>query len=150
MELSLSIGGFVLTVASLIYAIITSREKAKLQKLVEVRLENMIESVKDIKDNTELAYRHTNEIRRFLNGVNQSDELKTMLDRATWAQGDITTAHRMLNRLKHDISSLQHTLFDTEIAQHRDDALESVGAKDVVKDHALPTVSADKEKVDAA
>jgi hypothetical protein len=141
MELFLSLFGLVLTVASIIYAFITNREKNKLQSLVKIRLEDMIKSIEAVRGNTKLAHTHIDHIRKFMNGLRRSDELKTMLDRVAWAEADITAAHRMLKRLRQDVASLQNGLFAVQEIPRFQNAPET----DVAKNSNLPTV-AEKEE----
>jgi hypothetical protein len=111
MEIFLSIVGLVLTGASLIYAFVANREKSRLQKLIQIKLEDIVQGIEQVRGNTKLAHTHIDEIRRFLNGVRRSNELKTILDRAAWAEADITAAHHMLKRLRYDVTSLRNGLF---------------------------------------
>jgi F0F1-type ATP synthase membrane subunit b/b' len=110
MSIALTIIGLLVGVLSLVYAVITNREKAKLEKIIQSRLLHIAESVEDAKDNTKLAHGHIDEVRRFLNGLKHSKEMNSILDRAAWAEADITAAHRMLKRLKCDVCSLQEEL----------------------------------------
>jgi hypothetical protein len=110
MSLALTIISLLVGMLSLVYAVITNREKAKLEKIIQSRLLNVAESVEDAKNNTKLAHGHIDEIRRFLNGLKHSKEMNTTLDRVAWAEADITAAHRMLKRLKCDVDSLQEEL----------------------------------------
>lgn len=121
MELSLALAGLVVTTASFIYAFIANREKSRLQRLIKIKLEDLTRGIDQVRGNTKLAHTHIDEIRRFLNGVRRSNELKAILDRAAWAEADITTAHRMLKRLSYDATSLRDGLFGTQESSLRPD-----------------------------
>lgn len=81
MNLALTIISLLVGVLSLVYATITNREKAKLEKVIQARLLNISESVGDAKNNTKLAHGHIDEIRRFLNDLKHSKEMNPTLDR---------------------------------------------------------------------
>jgi metal-dependent hydrolase (beta-lactamase superfamily II) len=108
---ALTIISFFVGVLSLVYAVITNREKAKLEKVIKMRLLNISESVEDVVNNAALAHTHIDATRQFLNDLERSKGLKTILDRIAWAEADITAAHRMSKRLKRDVDSLQEGLF---------------------------------------
>ena len=110
----LTIVSILVGVISLIYAVITNREKAKLEKVIKMRLLNISESVRDVEDNAASAHTHIDATRRFLNDLEHSKALKTILDRIAWAEADITAAHRMSKRLKRDVDSLQDGLYFEE------------------------------------
>ncbi len=117
----LAIISFLVGVLSLVYAVITNREKAKLEKVIKMRLLNISESVEDVVNNAALAHTHIDATRKFLNDLKRSEGLKTILDRIAWAEADITAAHRMSKRLRRDVNSLQEGLFFKEkIPRHKE------------------------------
>jgi len=105
-------------VLSLVYAVITNREKAKLEAVVENILLNISSNVQDIVDNAALAYIHIDATRRYLNALKHSRETKTILDRTAYALADITATHRMSKRLKTEVDSLREGLFLGENKSH--------------------------------
>jgi hypothetical protein len=133
MNNALTIISFLVGVLSLIYAVITNREKAKLEKVVKMRLLNISESIRDVENNAALAHTHIDAIRRFLNDLKHTKGLKNILDRIAWAEADITTAHRMSKRLKCDVDSLQQGLF-IEVNISSNEELKNIKNIDASKD----------------
>jgi hypothetical protein len=107
----LTIIGFLVGIVSLVYAVITNREKAKLEKVIKMRLLNIEESVEDLEKNTALAHTNIDTARQSINDLKHSKGMKEILDRIVWAEADITAAHRLSKRLKRDIESLDDGLF---------------------------------------
>ena len=114
MESALAITGLALGVLSLIYAVVTNREKAKLERLIEVRLQDVVASIDKVNKNTQLAYSHLDPVRRFLQKLAPSDELATVLDQMTWLHGDVTAADRLIERMRNDVTALQSGLYGTK------------------------------------
>ena len=110
----LTIISLLVGVLSLVYAMIANREKAKLEKVIKMRLLNISESVEDVENNAALAHKHIDATRQFLNNLERSKGLNTILDQIAWAEADITAAHRMSKRLKRDVDSLHEGLFSKE------------------------------------
>ena len=108
---TLTIISFLVGVLSLVYAVIANREKAKLEKVVKMRLLTISESVEDVEHNASLAHKHIDATRQFLNNLEHSRGLNTILDQIAWAEADVTAAHRMSKRLKRDVDSLHEGLF---------------------------------------
>jgi hypothetical protein len=108
---ALTIISFLVGVLSLVYAVITTREKAKLEQVIKMRLLNISESMEDVENNAALAHTHIDATRQFLNDLERSKGTKTILDRIAWAEADITAAHRISKRLKRDVDSLREGLF---------------------------------------
>jgi len=129
-ELALAVIGLVIGIISIIYAVKTNRDKAKLEKFTRLRYENFTATIEDAENNADSAYLHIEEVHRFLNGLKRSEELKAILDRAMWAQQDVAAAHRLLKRLKHDVVSLEKSMSGEEVTSHKLDSAESKQLKD--------------------
>lgn len=119
MEHALTIIGLALGVVSLIYAVVTNREKAKLERLFQVELEDVIASIDKVNKNTQLAYSHLDPIRRFLQKLAPSEELAAVLDHMAWLTGDVTAADRLIERMRNDVLALQSGLYDVKFIQKR-------------------------------
>lgn len=101
----------IVTVASLVYAIKTNREKDALERLVQFRFQHLAWSIGRGKKLATLAYGHLDEIRHQLQRSPPSESLDSALDKITWLHGDVTSVDRLLEEIAHDIESTHYGMF---------------------------------------
>lgn len=110
-DTELAIAGVALGVVAFLFAIVTTNDKARLERLIEAKLWGFCTSLERIRGNPKLAHRHLDELRRFLNRLPHSSELQVPLDQVAWAQGDSVAAVRLLDELREDIDTVRVGLF---------------------------------------
>jgi hypothetical protein len=118
MQTVLSILGTALTLASLVYAIKTGREKVRLERLVKAKLAGLAGNINAIRPSAAWADRHLININRHALNLERGPDMSAILDSAQLGARDATAATRMLDNLLNEVLSLQDGLFGERLVTH--------------------------------
>jgi hypothetical protein len=111
--------GTAVTIASLVYALKTQRDRVKLEQLVKAKLRGIAGSLVAIRKNPALAHKNIDLAMKSLELV-QPNEMNGIVNYLAWAEGDSAATHRLLELLLLDVLSLQEGLFGTRIISPTD------------------------------
>jgi hypothetical protein len=109
-----------ISVGSLIYAVKTNREKAKLETLVQTELAYIAGNIQVIRANPQWADRHFQAIRDKVLELEAGEQVQEIIKQAHDGARDVTAAERMLGNLLNEVLALQKGLFGTEEVHHPD------------------------------
>lgn len=116
--MGLDIFSAIITVGSLVYAVMTNREKRKLEKLVKSMLAGIAGNIRGIRENPAWADQQFRNIRERALELERNDDVKAILQHAHDGARDVTAAERMLGDLLGEVLWLQKGLFGTELIYH--------------------------------
>ena len=118
MELVLSIVGTALGAAGLVYAVMTNREKANLERLVRSELRGLAGNIWSIRKNPRWADRHFGRIHDIAAKLETNEQVTGILRAAQTGARDAVAAERMLGNLLNEVLCLQEGLFGTKEIEH--------------------------------
>lgn len=125
LEFVLSVIGVCITTASLLYAVMANRDKARVEKSLKAHLGSTAGNIILIRKNSETAHKH---IYNILSLVKEAQpDTDQIAEYAAWAQSDVTASDRTLEILLADILSLQEGLFGTRDIPSAPPRLEDLG-----------------------
>ena len=120
-ELIFSIGGVVVGVACLVYAIMTNRQKKILEKLIAAELRGMAANIEWVRTNSNWADSHFNSIRDSALKIERSEELNKILTHAQSGARDAVAAERIVHTILNQILTLQEGMFGTRTITYPED-----------------------------
>ncbi len=112
-SVAIGFGGF-------IYAILTNREKKKLENMVKVSLSTTAGNIEKIRESAKWAWQHFQIIRENANRLPGSEEKTKVIQSAQLGTGDSAAAERMLGNLLNQVLGTQEGLFGTTERKHPD------------------------------
>ena len=118
MEIILSIVSVALGAGGLVYAWMTNREKANLERLMRSQLRGLAGNVVNTRKNPGWADCHFRNIQDTALRLDRNDHLNHILEEAQTGARDATAAERMLQNLLNELLSLQDGLFGTKLIEH--------------------------------
>jgi hypothetical protein len=121
MDTWLSILSICIGVAGMVYAVMTNRERAKLENLVRSELRGLAGNICKIKQSSGWAYWHFNSIQALVLKLPESEEKKEILRLTQLGHGDAAASDRMLTNLLNEVLITQHGLFNTKETHHPED-----------------------------
>ncbi len=120
-NLLLAVIGIVIGIASLVYAVMTNRDKARLEKLVQAELRGLAGNIDEIRANPKWAYEHFKTIQAYaLKLEERSDSVNRIHEAALYGTGDALATERLLGNLLNQVLTLQDGLFGTKVIEHCD------------------------------
>ncbi len=117
-EMLLTIVGTVIGIAGLIYALMTTREKAKLEKLIKAELRGLAGNIDWIKTNAGWAGSHFRDIQKHCLNLDRNEHVNKILEHAHLGGDDSMSAERMMQNLFNNVLILQQGMFGTRIVIH--------------------------------
>jgi len=117
-QMFFTILGVALTVASLVYAAKTDREKAHLERLIKAELAGIAGNINAIRPSATWADTHLITINRHAIKLAPGEDVSTIIDSAQLGARDATAAARMLDNLLNQVLSLQKGLFGDAAVAH--------------------------------
>jgi len=118
MEILLTIIGTVITVASLVYAIKTNREKQRFEMLVRDKLAGIAGNVWYSKRSADLSDKNFTKARNAAYELDESDKKQYVLKHIHNGARDAVAAKRMLLNLLGEVLSMQKGMFGTDKIAH--------------------------------
>ena len=118
MQMFLTILGVALTIASLVYAFKTNREKAQLERLIKAKLAGIAGNINAIRPSATWADTHLIHINRHAMNLERGADVSAIIDNAQLGARDATAAARMLDNLLNEVLSLQKGLFGEAATAH--------------------------------
>ena len=118
MEILLTIAGTLITVASLVYAIKTYREKQKFEMLVREKLAGIAGNVWYSKRSADLSDKNFTKARDAAYELDESDKKQNVLKHIHNGARDAVAAKRMLLNLMGEVLSMQKGMFGTDKIAH--------------------------------
>lgn len=118
MEIFLTIAGTLITVASLVYAIKTYREKQRFERLVHEKLAGIAGNVWYSKESADLSDKNFTKARDAAYELDESDKKQHVLKHIHNGARDAVAAKRMLSNLIGEVLSMQKGMFGTDKIKH--------------------------------
>lgn len=118
MEIALSIIGVALGAAGLVYAVMTNREKARLEKLVQAELRGLAGNIEQIRVSPAWAHQHFQGIQECALKLERNQDVDQILRHAQSGVGDSVAAERMISNLLGQVLTLQEGMFGTRTITH--------------------------------
>jgi hypothetical protein len=99
--------------AGVLYAILTNRQKAKMENMVRIHLSGIAGNIKAIRKSTGWSWTHFGKIQNIAVNLESSEVRETILKSAQLGTGDSAAADRMLENLLNNVTNIQEGMFGT-------------------------------------
>lgn len=96
-----------------LYAILTNRQKTKMENMVRIHLSGIAGNIKAIRKSTEWSWTHFDKIQNIALNLESSEVRETILKSAQLGTGDSAAADRMLENLLNNVMNIQEGMFGT-------------------------------------
>lgn len=120
MEMLLSLMSVALGVGGIIYAILTNREKKKLENVVKVSLSTTAGNIEKIRQSAHWAWEHFQIIHDNADRLPDSKDRTKINQSSQLGTGDSAAVERMLGNLLNEVLATQEGLFGTTERKHPD------------------------------
>jgi hypothetical protein len=118
MDTWLSILSIGIGIAGMVYAVMTNREKAKIENLIRSELRGLAGNICKIRQSSAWAFWHFNNIQALVLKLSESEEKKEILKLTQLGHGDAAASDRMLTNLLNEVLITQDGLFNTKEIHH--------------------------------
>ena len=129
MENIFDVLGITIGLTGVLYAILTNRQKAKMENMVRIHLSGIAGDIKEIRKSTDWCWRNFDSIQNNAVNLEESELKKKILKSAQHGMGDSAAAHRMLGSLLSYVMNTQEGMFGTTEIRYSVENKE----KDVIK-----------------
>ena len=118
LEIVISVISVAVGLVALVYAMMTNREKARLEKLIAAELRGLAASIDWVRTNSAWASSHFGSIQEQALSLDRSDQVNGILVHTQKGDHDTVAAERMMTNLFNQVLTLQEGIFGTRIVTY--------------------------------
>ncbi len=105
--------GIAIGLSGFLYAVLTNRQKAKMETMVRIHLSGIAGDVKEIRENTKLSWSHFDIVTDNAIKLDSCEFKDNILKSSQLGSGNSAAAHRMLGNLLNYVLNTQEGMFNT-------------------------------------